>query len=676
MGKGKMSNQEKAILKRAKTFHYETDRLGASSLMIQQSHTNSSRCIMSANQLRDAVSIKDPEQPLVPTGFENVLAGFSHMLNPADADYEVVAKFVKNDYNYVIIGFDKKHRRYHAWKRVEMEEHSEGFSTRYNNNFIDSLEVGDKIHKGDMVQKSTNFDKSMNYAYGKNVNVVYMVTTNVYEDGILAMNGVDQMFNTFRSYTLEINLADNEIPINWYGDKDHYQGIPMVGEKCRKGYAAIVRRADNYKAMYDLKAKRMRHIERGDRPYYMHGRVIDIDILTNKDPAKMLEIGATHQINQLYQEQQDYYRNLYQYMQDIVDGADDGGYTYTDDFSIICEEAHDFVDSSAFMADNKDTIYGNTKIILHILDEEKMIVGSKFVGRCGNKGVIAKILPPEKSWHMEDGTPIHFVVATLGVIGRLNQSQLYEHSANELGATAVKAMKQTNSLKEKGKIIYKLLKYLNPDEAKAFKAYYEALTDDEKAKYCKKRERLGIRIVQDPIDNANILDFAEAYETFPPNYQHVIFEDGTKSLRKVLCAKMFYVRLKQDPLEKYSSRSKGPVNPLTTLPSKSSLHKKFLAPHSDVPVRFGEMELELLMTMCNHPAAVADFMTENSTSYEAKLALARHEYMGNFDEEADMSEVVMTSKKNVELITAYIEPLGTEIELEIETAPDDEYFEA
>ena len=280
MGKKKnMSSQEKAILKRVNELKYPTDRLGPSSLMTQQTHINASRMIMVGNQLSQMVSIKDPEQPLVPTGFENVLGSFSSMLDKTDQEYEVVAKFVKNDYNYILIGYDKKHRRFHAWKRVELEEHSEGFATRYNNNYIDSLEIGDVIPKDTMIQKSTNFDKYGNYCYGKNVNTVYLLSAQILEDGILAMNNVDSMMVTTRADTQIISIGENELLLNWYGDDDHYQGIPRIGEKTRKDIIAVVRRVDNAKAPYTLKKKRLRHIERGsDRRYFGKGRVIDIDI--------------------------------------------------------------------------------------------------------------------------------------------------------------------------------------------------------------------------------------------------------------------------------------------------------------------------------------------------------------------------------------------------------------
>ena len=695
MGKKKnMSSQEKAILKRVNELKYPTDRLGPSSLMTQQTHINASRMIMVGNQLSQMVSIKDPEQPLVPTGFENVLGSFSSMLDKTDQEYEVVAKFVKNDYNYILIGYDKKHRRFHAWKRVELEEHSEGFATRYNNNYIDSLEIGDVIPKDTMIQKSTNFDKYGNYCYGKNVNTVYLLSAQILEDGILAMNNVDSMMVTTRADTQIISIGENELLLNWYGDDDHYQGIPRIGEKTRKDIIAVVRRVDNAKAPYTLKKKRLRHIERGsDRRYFGKGRVIDIDIRYNGDEDHMPEAGANKMIRDLYHQQQEYYHKLYDYMKDIIDDAENKGYTYTDEFSMYCAEAFKYIAAMTYFTDSNDNVFGNMQIIVHLMDDEKLNVGSKLVGRSGNKGVISHILPPEESWFMEDGTPIHLVVAALGIVGRLNPAQLNEFSINELSATAVEMMKATPDVNKKLRVVYNLMKFLNSDEADDFKKWCKKLDDKDKAKFAKRIEREGIIIVQDPIDNANIFDIAEAYEHFPAKWQRIVFPDGKKSMRKVLCSKMFYVRLKQDPLEKYSVRSRGPVNPLTTLPAKSNMKKKGLEPFSDVPVRFGEYEIEIILAMVNHPAAVAAFMTENSTSWPAKVMMAEHNYLGDidltyeFEDEEDVDAeaylkelmendtLLYSGKKNMEAISAYANVLGDEIEIEIEDAPDGEWFE-
>ena len=149
-------------------------------------------------------------------------------------------------------------------------------------------------------------------------------------------------------------------------------------------------------------------------------------------------------------------------------------------------------------------------------------------------------------------------------------------------------------------------------------------------------------------------------------------------MRRVLCAKRFYMRLKQDPSDKYSARSRGPVNPLTTLPAKSNLKKKGYEPFSDVPVRIGEYEIEVLLAMVNHPAGIAAFMTQNSTSWEAKMRMAERDYLMDPSEEDDMpmmEDLNIGGKKNLEAIAAYNNVLGAKIEMDIEEAPDGEYFE-
>ena len=166
-------------------------------------------------------------------------------------------------------------------------------------------------------------------------------------------------------------------------------------------------------------------------------------------------------------------------------------------------------------------------------------------------------------------------------------------------------------------------------------------------------------------------------------------------MHKVICSKMFYIRLKQDPLEKYSVRSRGPVNPLTTLPAKSNLKKKGLEAFSDVPVRVGEYDIEVLLAMINYPKMVADFMTENSTSWQAKMVMAEKSYLADIgeyhfpidEEETDDEDIDAfvdsflaetdnpnTGKKNMEAIEAYMNVLGSEIDMEVEDAPDGEWF--
>jgi len=671
-----MPEIERQVRAQDANLYYPTDRLGPGSVMTQQSHTNASRLIMENHQMSDCINIKDPEPPLVPTGFENVMGQYSFMTKRADGDYVIVAIFKKNQYNAVYIGYDKKHHHYDAWKRQEIEEHSEGFCTRYDNSYLDSLEVGDKIKKGDYVKTSNAFDKYRNYALGKNLNTLYMVSAQNLEDGIMVMNGAENKMNAYHCETLTIGLANNQILINWYGDDDHYQGIPLVGEKTKKGILAVIRRIDHSIAPYALKKKRLQHMERTDERRVGNGRVIDIDIRFNGPTDKLPTTGANKMLTELYLEQQKYYRKLYEYMINIANTAYEKGDTYSDNFSIICEEAHKYVDAIGFFGDNSDSVYSaeQMKISITLLEEEKMIVGSKMVGRYGDKGVISRVYTPEESWHMEDGTPIELVVATLGIVGRLNQSQMNECNITELSNTAVEMMRATGDLDMKLAIVHRLMKYLNSDEADDFRRFTRHMDSSEKKKLCRRIEREGIFIVQDPIDNADMFQIGKAYKDFPPNFQHVIFPDGGKSMYKVICSKKFYMRLKQDPKEKYSARSRGPVNPITTLPAKSNQKKRGLEPVSDVPVRIGEYEQEVLNGMTNHPKVCADFIVENSTSFEAKMRMAEHQYLGDLDEDLDITGMEFSGQKNIEAIDAYNYMFGARIRLEVEEAKPGEYF--
>jgi len=63
---------------------------------------------------------------------------------------------------------------------------------------------------------------------------------------------------------------------------------------------------------------------------------------------------------------------------------------------------------------------------VYVAVKRKLSVGDKMAGRHGNKGVIAKILPPEDMPFLEDGTPVDIVLNPLGVPSRMNVGQILE----------------------------------------------------------------------------------------------------------------------------------------------------------------------------------------------------------------------------------------------------------
>ena len=72
---------------------------------------------------------------------------------------------------------------------------------------------------------------------------------------------------------------------------------------------------------------------------------------------------------------------------------------------------------------------------VYLAQKRRLTEGDKLANRHGNKGVVAKILPPEDMPFLEDGTPVDLVFNPLGVPSRMNLGQILE---THLGLAAYK----------------------------------------------------------------------------------------------------------------------------------------------------------------------------------------------------------------------------------------------
>ncbi|MEZ4629293.1 MAG: DNA-directed RNA polymerase subunit beta [Deinococcales bacterium] len=72
---------------------------------------------------------------------------------------------------------------------------------------------------------------------------------------------------------------------------------------------------------------------------------------------------------------------------------------------------------------------------VYVAQKRRLIEGDKLANRHGNKGVVAKVLPPEDMPYLADGTPVDLVFNPLGVPSRMNLGQILE---THLGLAAYK----------------------------------------------------------------------------------------------------------------------------------------------------------------------------------------------------------------------------------------------
>jgi DNA-directed RNA polymerase subunit beta len=86
------------------------------------------------------------------------------------------------------------------------------------------------------------------------------------------------------------------------------------------------------------------------------------------------------------------------------------------------------IDVKVFSRDSHDELPPgvNRMVRVCIGQRRKVAEGDKMAGRHGNKGVVARILPPEDLPYLTDGTPVDIILNPIGVPSRMNIGQVLE----------------------------------------------------------------------------------------------------------------------------------------------------------------------------------------------------------------------------------------------------------
>jgi hypothetical protein len=128
------------------------DILGASILTFPQ-YISATRLTMYISHIKQFNTLNNPEFPKIFGGYENKCGESSSSIYKADSDYEVYAKIDKFEdipgHIYALFIYDPKRNFYDVIIKKHSEELTENYGFRYNNEKLDSLEVGDDIKKGE-----------------------------------------------------------------------------------------------------------------------------------------------------------------------------------------------------------------------------------------------------------------------------------------------------------------------------------------------------------------------------------------------------------------------------------------------------------------------------------------------------------------------------------------------
>ena len=337
---------------------------------LENSDTN--RALMGSNMQRQAVPLLRPENAIVATGIEGVIARDSGVMVLAKEAGVVKAVSGKE----IIVTEDDGTDRVYTLKKFERSNQS----TCLNQKPI--VSTGDRVEKGQTLADGPATANG-ELALGRNILIGYMTWEGYnYEDAILLSEKLvqDDVFTSIHIEEYEIEARDTKL-----GQEEITRDIPNLSDDLLK----------------DLNE---------DGIIRVGAEVTSGDILVGKvSPKGEVELTPEERLlRAIFGEK----------ARDVKDTS----------LKVPHGEGGVVVDVKVFTRENKDELDpGVSKLVrVYIAQKRKISVGDKMAGRYGNKGVISRILPESDMPFLADGTPLQIVLNPLGVPSRMNIGQVLE----------------------------------------------------------------------------------------------------------------------------------------------------------------------------------------------------------------------------------------------------------
>lgn len=336
-------------------------------------HDDSTRALMGSNMQRQAVSLLNPERPIVGTGIESLIALDSGTIITAKEDAYV--QYV--DENHILL----RSLQTKALSDIHLIKHA-----RLNNNICmyqqPRVRKGQYIRQGQLIADS-NTTVGGELALGKNILVAYMPWEGYnFEDAILINERLvhEDIYTSLNIKRYETEFRKTDEAIETLTNK-----IPYI---------------DQYL---------LRHLD--DNGLAKIGSSVQPgDILVGKIIIKQSEEAPTYGVSS-------------RLLQDIF--GIEAINTREKCLRVPVRGGGKVVDIRFLNYENPT--FGQVYIVqVYILQERKLQVGDKLAGRHGNKGVVSRILPREKMPYLQDGTSIDMILSPLGVPSRMNVGQVFE----------------------------------------------------------------------------------------------------------------------------------------------------------------------------------------------------------------------------------------------------------
>jgi len=335
-------------------------------------HNDANRALMGSNMQRQSVPLICPEAPLIGTGMEAQAAYDSGQVVIAESDGAVTAVTARE---IVVRG---KKGEVHNYPLIKFARSNQG--TCINQRPL--VDKGERVSKGQVLADSSSTDHG-ELALGRNVLCAFMSWEGYnFEDAMVISESLvrEERYTSIHIEKHEIESRDTKL-----GAEEITRDIPNVGEES-------LRNLDD------------------DGIVRVGAEVRPGDILVGKiTPKGETELSAEEKL----------LRAIFgDKARDVKDSS----------LRVPHGEWGKVIDVKVFSRESlKELPPGVNQLVrVWVAQWRKVSEGDKMSGRHGNKGVIARILPPEDMPFLPDGRPVDLILNPIGVPSRMNLGQVLE----------------------------------------------------------------------------------------------------------------------------------------------------------------------------------------------------------------------------------------------------------
>ena len=626
--------------------------------------TNSgARKILASTQRQQIFSLMRPEPPIMGTGYDNKFGDYSSSITKTDSQYSVVAKISKFSFapqhHYWVILENLREKKLEVIERIAYHYITESYGYLYNNDYLDSLSVGNIVNEGTILQKSLAFDEFNNRCDGVNLNVAYMALDDNMEDSEIFSDAAARKMTSPLIKPVNIMINENDIPLNIYGNDKVYKSFPDIGEQIRDdGKLICLRKEKKEESFFMQSVDRLSEPLMTDEKRTLIGTVVDVDIYCN-NPEYLED-------NIYYEQFKMYYNELRRYSSEIVSFITQyaaNGYKLSYDLQKLFANAKRVLNQDQYIEKNRP--FSNMIVNITVLEELPLNVGDKVTNAYGSKGVISRIVPQHLMPKMSNGEYVDVILNSSTMYNRENPGQLFELSINHIGKSIIDLIcTGIYDVDESFDMITDFIDCVSPLQASELRTWGANLEDIDKAFFVQSVVNDGcIRVCAKPISESFTIDKLSAmYDKFPAVTQceiEVPLTDSNgnirfvKARRKMTIGKQYMFRLKQFAEEKFSATSLSPTN-IRNENTKSKASRDYKEMFSNTPIRMGNMEIEDLNHMGSE-YVVSNLMLHSISPHGRRLVEQFYtEDPFNIDIKLDNR----ASNRQAEIVNTYLKTLG------------------